>query len=140
MKTTRHPPAAEDVRQTAVPRSAERTSDVRGSRWVLCAPALAVASSFVLAAAGADADWFAAAWLLAAIWAIAASFVQALRQGLRHGDWSAFRCGELPRNDDDFDFSTGTGAYAYIRIQRQHEALVRESDHSIESGGIDLVP
>ena len=57
--------------------------------------------------AGAGGDWTGAVWLAAVLWAIAASFVQALwRPGLRHGDWSAFVYVEVPRNDEEFDFFT----------------------------------
>ena len=52
-----------------------------------------------------------ALWVLGPL-AIAASFVQALRQGLCHGDWSAFSHCEPPPNDDDFSFFARTGRYS----------------------------
>ena len=82
----------------------------------------------VFAPSHADAARLAPVGLAAVFWTIAASFVQALRQGLRHGDWSAFSGCEPPRNDDDFDFFSRSAAYAYLRIQAEHEALLRDGD------------
>ena len=100
--------------------------------WVLGPLAFTVPVSFVLAPAGAGSDWIGAVWLAAVLWAIAASFVQALWQGLRHRDWSAFTCCDLPRNDDDLDFSTRTGRYAHLRIRADQEALMRDGDRFLE--------
>ena len=100
--------------------------------WVLGPLAIAVPVSFVLAPAGAGSDWIGAVWLAAVLWAIAASFVQALWQGLRHRDWSAFTSCDLPRNDDDLDFSTRTGRYAHLRIRADQEALMRDGDRFLE--------
>ena len=94
--------------------------------------AIAVPLSFVLALAGAGSDWIGAVWLAAVLWAIAVSFVQALWQGLRHRDWSAFTSFDLPRNDDDLDFSTRTGRYAHLRIRADQEALMRDGDRFLE--------
>ena len=131
MKPTRHNsdrPATPGtgVHSAAAPRSAVRRT------WVLGPLVLAVPVSLVLAHVGAGADWTGAVWLAAVLWAIAASFVQALWQGLRHGDWSAFTCCDVPHNDDDLDWATKTGKYAYLRIRADHEALMRESDLFIE--------
>ena len=72
----------------------------RGAWWILGAPALALAATLVLVVAGAPGDWIGAIWLFAVLWTIAASLVQALRAGVRHGDWSAFTsceaCTALP--------------------------------------------
>ena len=100
--------------------------------WVLGPLAIAVPLSFVLALAGAGSDWIGAVWLAAVLWAIAVSFVQALWQGLRHRDWSAFTSFDLPRNDDDLDFSTRTGRYAHLRIRADQEALMRDGDRFLE--------
>ena len=100
--------------------------------WVLGPLAFAVLVSLVLALAGAGAAWIGAVWLAAVLWAIAASFVQALWQGFRHGDWSAFTSCDLPRNDDDLDFSTRTGRYAHLRIRADREALMRDGDRFLE--------
>ena len=117
-----------------------RSTAVRRTLWVVGPLSMAVLVTPVLALAGAGPDWVAFIWLVAVLWAIVASFVQALWQGLRHGDWSEFSYCELPRNDDDLDFCTETGAYAYRRIQRQHESLMRESDRLIENHDHNLVP
>ena len=110
-----------------------KSTPARGVAWILGAPALALVATFVLALAGAapdesGADWIGAAWLAAVLWTIAASFVQALWQGLRHKDWSAFTCCDLPGNDEDLDWATKTGKYSYLRVRADHEALMRESD------------
>ena len=104
----------------------------RSALWVLGPLAFAVPVSFVLPLVGAGSDYIGAVWLAAVLWAIAASFVQALWQGLRHGDWSAFTSCDLPRNDDDLDFSMRTGKYAYLRIRADHEALMRDGDRFLE--------
>ena len=98
----------------------------RNALWVLGPLAVAFPLSLVLALAGAGTHWMGAAWLAAVLWAIAASFVQALWQGLRHGDWSAFTCCDLPRDDHDLSWATRTGKYAYLRIRGDHETLMRE--------------
>ena len=110
-----------------------KSTPARGAAWILGAPALALAATFVLVIAGtapdeSGPDWIGAAWLAAVLWTIAATFVQALWQGLRHKDWSAFTCCDLPGNDEDLDWATKTGKFAYIRIRADHEALMRASD------------
>ena len=122
MKPTRHnsaPPAA--------PGPAVR------STWVLGPLAIPIPVSVVLALAGSSADWIGAVWLAAVIWAIAASFVQALWEGLRHGDWSAFTYVEVPQDDDDFDYATRTGRYSYLRNQADDEALMREDERFLKN-------
>ncbi|MDD9999658.1 MAG: hypothetical protein OXQ89_18115 [Rhodospirillaceae bacterium] len=74
-------------------------------------------------------------WLVAVICTIVASFIHALRQGIRHGDWSAFRCGEIPQNDEDMDWATKTGRYAYLRIRAEHESLVRNGERFVQNPG-----
>lgn len=105
----------------------------RGAAWILAAPALALAATFVLALAGAGADWIGFVWLAAVLWTIAASFVQALWAGLRHGDWSAFTCDGIPRDADGHDFATRTGRYAHLRIRARDEALMREGDRFLQN-------
>ena len=100
--------------------------------WVLGPLAIAVLASLVLALAGAGAAWIGAVCLAAVLWAIAASFVQALWPGLRHGDWSAFVYVEVPRNDEEFDFFTRTGRHSYRRDQADDEALMREDDRFLQ--------
>ena len=101
--------------------------------WVLGPLVLAVPLSLVLALAGAAADGIGAVWLAAVLWAIAASFVQALRQGLRHGDWSAFTCAEVPPNDDNFDFETRSGEFVFMQIQADDDALMRDGDRFLKN-------
>ena len=128
------------------PPPATRNPAVRSTWRVLGAPALALAATLVLAVTGAPGDWIGAIWLAAVLWTIAASLVQALWAGFRHGDWSAFFCADLPcsappRDDDGHDWSTRTGAFAVLRIRDQHEALMREGDRYLEdhdrSGSLD---
>ena len=114
-----------------------KSTPARGAAWILGAPTLAIVATFVLALADAapdesGADWIGAAWLAAVLWTIAASFVQALWQGLRHGDWSAFTCCDLPGNDEDLDWATKTGKYAHMRIRATHEDLMREGERFLE--------
>ncbi|MDE0359864.1 MAG: hypothetical protein OXI74_01720 [Rhodospirillaceae bacterium] len=111
-------------------------SAVRGAQWVLGAPALALAATFMLVAAGAPGDWIGAVWLVALLLTIAASFTQALLACVRHGDWSAFACAHPPctalrRDDRDFDFATRTGLYAHLRVRDEHESLTREGDRDL---------
>ena len=129
MKPTRHHASA--IGPSARPPAARRTA-VRSTLWVLGPLAMAVPLSLVLVLAGAGGDWIGAVWLAAVLWAIAASFVQALWPGLRHGDWSAFVYVEVPRNDEEFDFFTRTGRYSYRRDQADDEALMREDDRFLQ--------
>ena len=110
---------------------------MRSTCWVIGAPALALAATPVLLVLGTAGDWIGAVWFVAVLWTIAATLVQSLRAGLRHGDWSAFHCAELPcaalpSDDDDHDFATRSGTYAYRRIRGRHEALMREDDRSLQ--------
>lgn len=128
MNATRHhshPPR--EVRGIAVPSPAARSA-----WWVLGAPALALVSTLVFVVAGVSGDWIGAVWLVAVLWTIAASLVQALWAGFRHGDWSTFACQALTGDDDDHDFAMRSGTYAYRRIRDEHEALMREGDRYLE--------
>ena len=106
--------------------SAARRAHARDALWVLGPLAMAVPVTLVLALAGAASDWVGATWLAAVLWTIAASFVRALSQGLREGDWSAFAGCELPRDDENLDFDLKSGEYAYLRIRARNEELMRE--------------
>ena len=130
MKCTPQIPHATDPahRRTPMCRAAVRSTAVRRVLWVLGPLATAVPVTAVLMFAGAGADWTAALWFAAVLWAIAASFMQALWQGLCQGDWSAFTCEEFPRDDENFDWETKSGQFAYLRIQAEHEALMRDGD------------
>ena len=145
MNATRHrsrpPPEVSRVAvwcdSTRLP--AARSPAVRSTWWVLGAPALALPMTFVFVLAGAPGDWIGGIWLVAVLWTIAASLVQALRAGFRYGDWSAFACEASPgcqalagHDDDDHDFAMRSGSYAYRRIRDEHEALMREGDRYLE--------
>ena len=108
--------------------TAERSS---AERVVLSGLAVALLATPVLLILGTNWQAVQLLWIFAAIWTIVASFVRALWQGIRHGDWSAFMCGENPRNDEDLDWSTKTGRYAFMRIRAQHEALMRAGDRGL---------
>ncbi len=84
--------------------------------------ALATAPAFLL---DGGLEAVAALWLAAALWAFIASLALALRRGFRNGDWSAFRRGELPDDNDTLDWSLKSGAYAYMAVAEEHERLMR---------------
>ena len=113
--------------------SAARTTAVGRVLWVQGPLAIAVPVSAALILAGAGADWIGAVWLAALLWTIGATFVQALWQGFRHGDWSAFTYCDLPRNDDDLSYFSKTGKYAHLRIRAEHEGLMREDDRFLDN-------
>ena len=113
--------------------TASRKSAARRALWVLGPVAVAVPESIVLGLAGAGGEGIGAVWLFGGLWAIAASLVQALWQGLRHGDWSAFAYCDLPGNDDDFDFVTRSGEFVFMQIQAEHEALMRDGDRLLHN-------
>ena len=108
------------------------TTAVCGASLVLGAPALALPATLAFLVAGAPGDWIGALWLLAVLWMIGASLVQALWAGFRYGDWSAFSYCALPRDDDGHDWSTRTGRYAYLRIRGEHQTLMRDGDRYLE--------
>lgn len=117
------------------PNPASSPSEVRNTAvrsttawWILGASVLALLATIALMLAGDPGNWIGAIWLVAVLWTIAATLVQALWAGIRHGDWSAFSGGALPRDDDGHDFSMRSGRYAFLRIRDEHEALMREGD------------
>ena len=99
-----------------------------GAAWIFAAPLSALAATFVLILSGAGPVWFGAVWLAAVLWTVAASLVQALWAGLRHGDWSTFTCDGMPYDNDDHDYATRSGAFAHLRVRAAHEALIRDGD------------
>ena len=100
---------------------------------VLFGLAVALPATPILPILGTDWQAVQLLWIVAVIWTIVASLIHALRQGIRHGDWSAFRCGEIPRDDDDLDYATKTGRYAYLRIRATHEDLTRAGDRYLQN-------
>ena len=121
------------VNGIAVPSIAVRSTAARRAMWVVGPMAVAIPVSFVLAFAGGGGEGIGAVWLFGGLWAIAASLVQALWQGLRHGDWSAFAYCDLPGNDDDFDYTTRSGEFVFMQIQAEHEALMRDGDRFLHN-------
>lgn len=112
----------------------ERSSAERSfaERVVLFGLAVALPVTPVLLILGTNWQAIQLLWIIVVIWTIVASFVHALRLGIRHGDWSAFQCGEIPGNEEDLDWSTKTGRYAYLRIRADHEALIRAGDRCLQ--------
>ena len=92
---------------------------------VLGGSAAAALWTAVSAATGAGMETVGAAWLAAIAWAVVSSFALALRRGIRHRDWSAFRGNALPDNSDLVDWSTRTGAYAYMRRAEEQQRQMR---------------
>jgi len=79
---------------------------------VLGPPGLATAATVF----GLGGDILAPVWLAAISWTILASFALALRAGLRHGDWSAFRdYTHEPDREEEADLDLRVGAYAFMR-------------------------
>lgn len=76
---------------------------------------IAAAATAVTVATGSGIHAAGPIWWFAAGWAVLAGFALALRRGLRHRDWSAFRGYEFPDNADLVDWSSRTGRYAWLR-------------------------
>ena len=109
---------------------AERSFAERSS--VLFGLAVALPATPVLPILGTDWQAIQFLWIVAVLWTIVASFVHTLRRGIRHGDWSAFSCGEIPRNDEDLDYFAKTGRYSYLRIRATHQGLMRADDRFMQ--------
>ena len=66
-------------------------------------------------------------WLAAIAWTIVSSLALALRRGIRHGDWSAFRRRGLPDGRDErIDAATQSGQHAWMEVAEEHERLMRD--------------
>ena len=105
-------------------RTAARTAPA-GRVLVLGGFALAALWTAWAAAAGAGLDTVAAAWLGAGAWAFLSSLALALRRGLRHRDWSAFRrCGPPP-DTELIDWSTKSGGWFDMAVIEEHERVMR---------------
>ena len=109
------------------PAAPHGTRRITGAERAIVLGGFAVAALWtaVSAATGAGMETVGAAWLAALAWAVVSSFALALRRGIRHRDWSAFRGNALPDNTDLVDWSTKTGAYAYMRRAEEHQRLMR---------------
>jgi len=113
-----------------------RRSTWRERPFVLGGLALALPASAVSLGLGADGEVVEFVWLVAVAWTALASLACALRSGIAHRDWSAFRGrGRACPPDTDaesFDWDTRTGAFAYLRVQEDRERLLdddRLRDH-----------
>ena len=140
---TTHPLSPADVSPAggnpADGESGDSTAERSTAEWVgLFGLAVALPATPVFLILGTNWQAIQFLWIVAVIWTIVASFVHALRQGIRHGDWSAFMSGEISRNDEDLDYTTKTGRYAYLRIRARHEALMRDADRFLRDHGVDL--
>ena len=86
--------------------------------------ALSTAASLGL---GTGAEHLGPLWAAAIAWTVAASLAGALWQGLRHGDWSAFRRYQLPDSHGErLDWDTRSGSYAWMS---DWEDRHRHDDH-----------
>lgn len=110
------------------PASAARHRDTRIERaTVLAGVTIAAAGTAFSAFFGAGIDFVGILWLAAIAWTVAASLALALRRGIRHGDWSAFRHRRLPDGRDErIDAATGSGQYAHLTVAEEHERLMRD--------------
>ena len=94
-------------------------TDPRGAwraRALVLGP-LAVAALATAAALGFSTDTalLGPLWIAAIAWTVLASLAGALGQGLRHGDWSAFRHHQFPEDDGETDeFVSRTGRYDWL--------------------------
>ena len=104
---------------------ARRRTTWRERALVLGGFAVAALWTAVAAILGSGVEAAGLLWLAAVLWTVPTSLALALRRGLVHHDWSAFRDHELPDDTDTIDWSTRTGAYAYMRIAEENERLMR---------------
>ena len=94
---------------------------------VLAGVTVAAACTAVSAFAGVGMEFAGALWLSAVAWTVVSSLALALRRGLRHGDWSAFRRRRLPDGRDErIDAATESGQYAHLAVAEEHERLMRD--------------
>ena len=105
---------------------------IRDAAVVLGGLAIALALTPVLCVIPAGAGLVGPLWLLAILWTVLASLVQAVWQGVSRGDWSAFAACDCSPDDDDFDFFTRTGRYSYVRHQAD-DALMRDGDRFLKN-------
>jgi len=107
------------------------TAPRRRTTWreraiVLGGFAVAALLTPLLFALGEGADPVGAVWLAAVLWTVPSSLALALRRGLVHRDWSAFRDCEPPDGrEENFDWDTRSGEYAWMRLAEEHERLMR---------------
>ena len=91
---------------------------------------IVLAALYTVAAAmlGLDMETVGAAWLAAVVWTVPSSLALALRRGLVHRDWSAFRRHTLSDGRDErMDWASKTGRYAYLRVAEEHRRMMSGS-------------
>ena len=99
----------------------------RERAFVLGGLALAVPATAVSLALGADGEAVGFLWLVAVVWTVFASLACALRRGIAHGDWSAFRGhGLSDGRAERFDWETRSGEWAWMRIREDRERLLHD--------------
>lgn len=125
---TRTIPRPDSDPTSAPPEETSRPRITRTERAIVLAGAtIAAACTAFSAFAGVCMDFVGILWLAAIAWTALASLALALRRGLRHGDWSAFRRRRLPDGcDERIDAATGTGQYAWMEVAEEHERLMRD--------------
>ena len=95
--------------------------------FVLGGPAVAALCTAFAATIGGGMEAIAFIWMAAGAWAFISSLALAIRRGLRHRDWSAFRRCELSDGREDrLDFSLKSGRYAWMRVAEENERLLRQ--------------
>ena len=107
---------------------ARRQCTQRQAFFLLAAPAVTLALTPLLWWLRVSGEVVAFLWLLAIACTVIASLVQAVLQGIRHGNGAAFDHGHDAGREEDFDYVTRTGEFAWLRIRADNEALVREDE------------
>ena len=105
----------------------------RARAFVLGGPALALVATVFAAITGIGVRRLGGIWFWAGIWTVLAALSCVLRQGFRHGDWSAFGGHKLPEDSGDrFDWATKTGRYAWLRDAEDGD--LHDEDHLRDHG------
>ena len=105
--------------------------------FVLAAPAVALALTPLLWWLHVSGEVVGFVWLLAIACTVIASLIQAVMQGIRHGDWTTYDDGRDAGRDEDFDYSTRSGEFAWLRVRTEHEALLRDGDRCLRDHDLD---
>ena len=105
-------------------------SEAPGTTWgerAIVLAGFAAAALCTAPAFGLDAglEGVAGLWLAAAAWAMLSSLALALRRGLRHRDWRAFRRYDMPDSTELIDWSTKSGAWFDMALAEENERLMR---------------
>ena len=125
---TRTIPGPDRDPDNAPPASAARPQITRAERAIVLA-GLVLATAFTVFATvtGFGTATIGALWLAAIAWTVVSSLALALRRGIRHGDWSAFRRRGLPDGRDQrIDAATQSGQHAWMEVAEEHGRLMRD--------------